>query len=200
MNKLSLENHRVVKSDSLVTLNFSAIAKGYACDVIGQLLTDRGIDDYMVEIGGEMVVRGRNPEGKPWRVGVNRPTIEGGEAGTIEEVLQMTGGGLATSGNYRNYRVVDGKRIAHNHRPGDGLSRAALAAECHRVGPRLHDGRRLCHRLYGDGLGAQPGVGRFAAGGRGALPLPKPYRYGAYRLLGDSRYAGTDCEAIEQTR
>ena len=137
MNKLSLENHRVVKSDSLVTLNFSAIAKGYACDVIGQLLTDRGIDDYMVEIGGEMVVRGRNPEGKPWRVGVNRPTIEGGEAGTIEEVLQMTGGGLATSGNYRNYRVVDGKRIAHTIDPVTGypvqhslLSATVLALDC----------------------------------------------------------------------
>lgn len=137
MNKLSLENHRVVKSDSLVTLNFSAIAKGYACDVIGQLLTDRGIDDYMVEIGGEMVVRGRNPEGKPWRVGVNRPTIEDGEAGTIEEVLQMTGGGLATSGNYRNYRVVDGKRIAHTIDPVTGypvqhslLSATVLAPDC----------------------------------------------------------------------
>ena len=69
MNKLALENHRVLKSDTCVTLNFSAIAKGYACDVIGQLLSDKGIDDFMVEIGGEVFARGKNPEGKMWRVG-----------------------------------------------------------------------------------------------------------------------------------
>lgn len=137
MDKLTLDGHRVVKSDSLVTLNFSAIAKGYACDVIGQLLADRGIDDYMVEIGGEVAVSGRNPEGNAWRVGVNRPTVEDGEAGTIEEVLQLTGGGLATSGNYRNYRVVDGKRIAHTIDPVTGypvqhslLSATVWAPDC----------------------------------------------------------------------
>ncbi len=137
MDKLSLDAHRVVKSDSLVTLNFSAIAKGYACDVIGELLSDRGIDDFMVEIGGEVVARGKNPEGKAWRVGVNRPTIADGEAGTIEEVLQITDAGLATSGNYRNYRIVDGKRIAHTIDPVTGypvqhslLSATVLAPDC----------------------------------------------------------------------
>lgn len=59
MNKLALENHRVLKSDTCITLNFSAIAKGYACDVIGQLLSDKGIDDFMVEIGGEVFARGK---------------------------------------------------------------------------------------------------------------------------------------------
>lgn len=137
MDKLSLDGRRVVKNDSRVSLNFSAIAKGYACDVIGRLLADRGIDDYMVEIGGEVAVSGRNPEGNAWRVGVNRPTIEGGEAGTIEEVLQLTEGGLATSGNYRNYRVVDGKRIAHTIDPVTGypvqhslLSATVWAPDC----------------------------------------------------------------------
>ena len=137
MDKLSLHGKKVLKSDTAVTLNFSAIAKGYACDVIGQMLSDRGVDDFMVEIGGEVVVRGRNPEGKAWRVGVNRPTIADGEAGTIEEILQLTGGGLATSGNYRNYRVVDGKRIVHTIDPATGypvqhslLSATVLAPDC----------------------------------------------------------------------
>lgn len=137
MNKLALENHRVLKSDTCVTLNFSAIAKGYACDVIGQLLTDKGIDDFMVEIGGEVFARGKNPEGKMWRVGVNRPTIADGEAGTIEEIVQITDAGLATSGNYRNYRMVDGKRIAHTIDPVTGypvqhtlLSATVMAPDC----------------------------------------------------------------------
>ena len=79
----------------MLLLNFSAIAKGYACDVIGQLLSDKGIDDSMVEIGGEVFARGKNPEGKMWRVGVNRPTIADGEAGTIEEIAQISDAGLA---------------------------------------------------------------------------------------------------------
>ena len=137
MNKLTLENHRILKSDTCVTLNFSAIAKGYACDVIGQLLSDKGIDDFMVEIGGEVFARGKNPEGKMWRVGVNRPTIADGEAGTIEEIVQITDAGLATSGNYRNYRMVDGKRIAHTIDPVTGypvqhtlLSATVMAPDC----------------------------------------------------------------------
>ena len=114
MNKLALENHRVLKSDTCITLNFSAIAKGYACDVIGQLLFDKGIDDFMVEIGGEVFARGKNPE-----------------------IVQITDAGLATSGNYRNYRMVDGKRIAHTIDPVTGypvqhtlLSATVMAPDC----------------------------------------------------------------------
>ncbi len=137
MDKLSLVDHRVVKSDTCVTLNFSAIAKGYACDVIGELLVERGVTDFMVEIGGEIVARGYNPEGKPWRVGVNRPTIADGEAGNIEQILPITDAALATSGNYRNYRIVDGRRIAHTIDPVTGypvqhtlLSATVVAPDC----------------------------------------------------------------------
>ena len=91
----------------------------------------------MVEIGGEVFARGKNPEGKMWRVGVNRPTIADGEAGTIEEIVQITDAGLATSGNYRNYRMVDGKRIAHTIDPVTGypvqhtlLSATVMAPDC----------------------------------------------------------------------
>lgn len=72
-----------------------------------------------------------------WRVGVNRPTIADGEAGTIEEIVQITDAGLATSGNYRNYRMVDGKRIAHTIDPVTGypvqhtlLSATVMAPDC----------------------------------------------------------------------
>lgn len=137
MDKLSLEGDRVIKTDSAVTLNFSAIAKGYACDVIGELFADHGIDNFMIEIGGEILARGKNPDGEVWRVGINRPTIADGEAGTIEEILQVTDAGVATSGNYRNYRIVNGKRIAHTIDPVTGypvqhslLSATVLAPDC----------------------------------------------------------------------
>ena len=84
--KVSLDGMKVSKKDPRMMLDCSAIAKGYACDVVAEYLRRRGIENFMVEIGGEVAVSGRNPEGNAWRVGVNRPTIEGGEAGTIEEV------------------------------------------------------------------------------------------------------------------
>ncbi len=137
MDKLTLVDHRVVKSDTAVTLNFSAIAKGYACDVIGDLLIEHGITDFLVEIGGEVYARGMNPEGRPWRIGVNRPTIEDGISGTIEEIIKLTDAGMATSGNYRNYRIINGKRIAHTIDPVSGypvqhtlLSATVVAPNC----------------------------------------------------------------------
>ncbi len=137
MDKLALVDHRIVKSDPAVTLNFSAIAKGYACDVIGELLEEHGIADFMVEIGGEIYARGLNAGERAWRIGVNRPTIADGVAGTIEEIVELTDAGLATSGNYRNYRIVDGKRIAHTIDPTSGypiqhslLSATVVAPNC----------------------------------------------------------------------
>ncbi len=137
MNKLTLADHQVVKSDSAITLNFSAIAKGYACDVIGELLEEHGITHFMVEIGGEVYARGVNAEGEPWRIGVNRPTIADGISGTIEEIVSLTDAGMATSGNYRNYRLVNGKRIAHTIDPISGypvqhnlLSATVVAPNC----------------------------------------------------------------------
>ncbi len=137
MDKLTLVDHRIVKSDTAVTLNFSAIAKGYACDVIGELLKEYDIADFMVEIGGEIYAHGVNAEGRPWRIGVNRPTIADGITGTIEEIVELTDAGMATSGNYRNYRIVDGKRIAHTIDPTSGypvqhnlLSATVVAPDC----------------------------------------------------------------------
>ncbi len=137
MDKLALTNHHIIKNDTAITLNFSAIAKGYACDVIGKLLEEQGVSNFMVEIGGEVYARGVNPNGKPWRIGVNRPTITDGTDGTIEEIVEITDAGMATSGNYRNYRIVDGKRMGHTINPVSGypvqhtlLSATVVAPDC----------------------------------------------------------------------
>lgn len=138
MNKLAIENHRVLKSDTCITLNFSAIAKGYACDVIGNYLTEKGVSDYLVEIGGEIVAKGRNPQGDLWSVGINRPdTAARYNRGEISRVLHFSDAGLATSGNYRNYRYIDGKRVAHTIDPVGGypvqhalLSSTVMADDC----------------------------------------------------------------------
>ena len=126
------------KRDPRVILDASSIAKGYACDIIAQLLQSHGVKNYMVEIGGEIALQGYNPKGLPWAVGINRPTEESEEATpTIDNVLYLTSGGMATSGNYRRFYYKDGKRYAHTIDPKSGypvqqdiLSSTVIAEDC----------------------------------------------------------------------
>jgi len=137
--KIRLEGKRVVKDDPRLELNFSAIAKGYACDVIGRMLEREGVTNYMVEIGGEVAVRGVNPNGGCWSIGVNKPEDDStGISNEIEKIVRLCeGGGLATSGNYRNYYIREGKKYAHTIDPVSGypsentmLSATVTAPDC----------------------------------------------------------------------
>jgi len=120
--KIRLENKRVIKDDPRITLNFSAIAKGYACDVIGALLEREGVKNYMVCIGGDIASKGKNHRGVCWQIGINEP--EDDTTGMINEVgdaVVLCGKkGLATSGNYRNFRIIDGKKYGHTIDPRTG--------------------------------------------------------------------------------
>jgi thiamine biosynthesis lipoprotein len=98
------------KDDPRVTVDLSAIAKGYGVDRIAEHLEVAGIESYLVEIGGELRGRGRHPRGTPWRIGVETPVV--GER-SVFEVLNLRDIGVATSGDYRNYREVDGRLLSH---------------------------------------------------------------------------------------
>lgn len=100
-------------------IDLSAIAKGWAVDEIAALLEQRGIHNFMVEIGGELRTAGVKPEGKPWRIAIERPPLD---AGSREVALVITPQaiGLATSGNYRNYYEQDGVRYSHTIDPTNG--------------------------------------------------------------------------------
>ena len=137
--KVRLDGRKVVKDDSRMLLNCSAIAKGYASDIIARLLEREGIENYMVEIGGEVTMKGVNQNGKCWRIGINKPEDDStGIKNDIEEVVQLCKkGGVATSGNYRNYYVKDGKKYAHTIDPRTGypseqsiLSATIVAEDC----------------------------------------------------------------------
>ena len=137
--KVRLDGRKVVKDDSRILLNCSAIAKGYASDIIARLLEREGIENYMVEIGGEVTMKGVNQNGKCWRIGINKPEDDStGIKNDIEEVVQLCKkGGVATSGNYRNYYVKDGKKYAHTIDPRTGypseqsiLSATIVAEDC----------------------------------------------------------------------
>ena len=128
------------KRDENVVVDLSAIAKGYAVDAVSSLLAERGFGDYLVEIGGELRAGGRNEEGAPWRVAIERP-LPGAPA--AQRIVPLTDAALATSGDYRNFYDLDGRRVSHTIDPRTGrpvthglLSVSVIAPRCSLVDAR----------------------------------------------------------------
>jgi len=111
------------KLDEGIQLDFSAIAKGYGVDVIAEFLDKKGIENYMVEIGGEVRTKGKNPRGEWWLMGINTPS-EDASTRDLQAKVQLQNKALATSGNYRNFYEVDGKKYAHTINPQTGFPEA----------------------------------------------------------------------------
>lgn len=136
--KVKLAGGKVVKSDPRIMLTCSAIAKGFGTDAVARLFDRKGIRNYMVDIGGEVVVKGESPKMAPWRIGINKPVDDSLSVNQdLQIVLQITDGGMATSGNYRNYYYKDGKKYAHTIDPRTGypvqhsiLSATVIASDC----------------------------------------------------------------------
>ena len=110
----------ISKAFPQVQLDFSACAKGYGVDLAGQLLEDRGIVDYFIDIGGEVLARGLSPRGDNWNVGIQTPR-EGADVGEVQTVVPLENRAVATSGNYRNYYEVDGRKYSHTINPFTGF-------------------------------------------------------------------------------
>ena len=136
--QLTADGH-LRKDDPRIVLDCSAIAKGFGVDVVADLLRSKGVKNFMVEIGGEVVVSGSNPKGEAWRIGVNKPDDDPTSSNhELETVLALDNQALATSGNYRNFYVTDeGRRVAHTIDPATGypvqhnlLSATVLAPTC----------------------------------------------------------------------
>jgi thiamine biosynthesis lipoprotein len=136
--KVKIIDNTIIKQDPRIMLDCSAIAKGYGCDVVANLLERHGIKNFMVEIGGEIVTLGNSPKRQPWKIGVSKPTEDSlSTSGELQRVLNVTDKAMATSGNYRNFYYKDGKRFAHTINPETGypvehslLSATVLADNC----------------------------------------------------------------------
>lgn len=122
------------KSDARIQIDLSAIAKGYAVDAVAGNLETAGFKNYFVEIGGEAVARGGKPGGASWRVGVERPQDIGQ---SVQRVVELQDRAIATSGDYRNFAIVDGQRYSHEIDPATGwpirnqvASASILAPDC----------------------------------------------------------------------
>ncbi len=137
-HKVKLVGKHIVKQNPNIMLDCSAIAKGYGSDVVARLLRQKGIQNFMVEIGGEVVTCGNSEKRVPWRIGVNKPTDDSlSTNGELQTVLNVTDMAMATSGNYRNFYYKNGKKYAHTIDPKTGypvqhniLSATVLAKEC----------------------------------------------------------------------
>ncbi len=136
--KVSLDGMKVSKKDPRMMLDCSAIAKGYACDVVAEYLRRRGIENFMVEIGGEIVTQGINEKRLPWKIGVTKPVDDSLNTNQeLQTVLNVTNKAMATSGNYRNFYYKNGKKYAHTIDPVTGypvqhniLSATVIADNC----------------------------------------------------------------------
>lgn len=111
--KVKLKNNRIIKKYSSTYIDFNAIAKGYAVDVIGRFFEKKEIRDYLVEIGGEIRAKGENPENKIWKIAIEKPNFDGSRS--FQAVIELKNESIATSGNYRKYKIdaLTGKKYAH---------------------------------------------------------------------------------------
>lgn len=111
------KSNNVKKSNQAIYIDFSSLAKGFGVDKVAELLESKGYKNFMVEIGGEMLVRGVNPQGNNWRIAVEKPDSS---KRAIHRVINITNTAIATSGDYRNYFEKDGVKFSHTINPRTG--------------------------------------------------------------------------------
>lgn len=137
-NKVKLQNGKVVKAHPGTMLDCSAIAKGFGVDVVADYLRSKGISNFMVEIGGEIVTSGVSEKRLPWKIGINKPVVDSLQVNDgIQAIINVTNCAMATSGNYRNFYIKGHKKYAHTIDPHTGypvqhspLSATVLAPQC----------------------------------------------------------------------
>ena len=122
-DKIRLNSSQLAKTTSCIQIDVNGIAQGYSVDVIAAFLESKGIRNYLVEVGGEIRVKGRKyPENKRMSIGIERPSKNSFENTDIDKVIQLDHGAVTTSGNYRQYRQMGPKRLSHIINPKTGYT------------------------------------------------------------------------------
>ncbi|MCH5237180.1 MAG: FAD:protein FMN transferase [Muribaculaceae bacterium] len=137
IQKTRAEGDLIIKDDIRTQFNFSAIAKGYGCDAVGEMFKRNNVYDYMIEIGGELTLSGESPSSGLWKISVDAPVESDIPDHTSAVIIALTDKGVATSGNYRNFRKENGNKTAHTISPlsgrpyiSDVLSATVIAETC----------------------------------------------------------------------
>lgn len=173
INRTRIENGLLLKEDARIEFNFSAIAKGYGCDRVAEMLMRNGVTNFMVEIGGEIRCGGKSPSGGRWRISVDRPLLADSVVHESQCILELAGGGLATSGNYRNYRREGGRVLGHTISPVTGRPVETDVLSASVVAPTAMEADALATALM-------------ALGSERAKRLVVDEGYGALLVLADS--------------
>ncbi len=136
-NNVQIENGMLIKSDPRVQLDFNAIAQGYTVDLIGQFLEQKGIINYLVEVGGEVKTKGVNIRHKHWQIGIDKPVESASDQRELQTSVSLANQALATSGSYRKFKEVNGMKFSHVINPKTGypanqtlLSVSVIADDC----------------------------------------------------------------------
>lgn len=134
--KAALQGHRLVKRHPGLQLDFNAIAQGYCADLVAGFLEGRGLHRYLVDIGGEMRLKGHKNDGAPWQIAIERPADHATADRRIYQTVPLTDAAIVTSGNYRKYFEENGHRFSHTISPKTGepvrdslLSATVICAE-----------------------------------------------------------------------
>lgn len=135
--KVKLEDGKLIKQDTAMMIDFNAIAQGYTSDLIGDFLESKGIKNYLVDVGGEVLGVGTKPDGTLWKVGIEKPAKDSLSPREVQIAVELKDNALATSGNYRKYYVEGGQKFSHTIDPVTGypvqhsvLSVSVLADDC----------------------------------------------------------------------
>lgn len=132
-----LKNDKLIKDKGSIQLDFNAIAQGYSVDVLGDLLEAKGITDYFIELGGEVIAKGHKQGGEKWKIGIDSPDENNTDERKIKAIIQLENKALATSGNYRKFYIENGRKYSHIIDPHTGypakhhlLSASIIAPDC----------------------------------------------------------------------
>lgn len=136
--KISLENGLLKKADPRMEVDFNAIAQGYTVDLLADFLARNGVQNYLVELGGEVRAAGVNERGQPWQIGIDKPEDNPAPQGRpLQTTVALRDKALATSGSYRKFVVREGRKFSHAIDPATGypvthnlLSVSVLADDC----------------------------------------------------------------------
>lgn len=135
--KVQLSKGKLIKADPRIQIDFDAIAQGYSSDWLAQFFEKKGIQNYLIDIGGEVLAHGSKPNGQLWSVAIEMPSKNSGDERKIQAILTMKNRAISTSGSYRKYYEENGSRYSHTIDPSNGypvrhnlLSVSVVANEC----------------------------------------------------------------------
>lgn len=148
LDKVTISGNVIRKADSRMKINANALAEGFGIDVAASVFDEYGVDNYMVELGGEIHCKGLNPSGRKWRIGIDRP-VEGGVVGRQNQhIIEVTDCAVSTSGSYRQcYHVADGRTVQHTIDPRTGMPVSHSMRSVTVVGPNTMTTDAVCTSL-----------------------------------------------------